>query len=466
MKKNINNYSYLKNFEISNLKFDFNTLLFNVDRDIKLYKSKLKFLKEELVLSKKLITLAHDELVKILDNNEKEKAVLTDDMNFFKDEIKKLNSDISKQQEILGDCLLTKKRIVDLNNSLKTYKSNVNNINELINQYNKCIETGTIYTNNNSLSEIELYKNNILSIIEKKKLLDNVIDSHMISVDILYNQLKDLEKIEKLYVNSNKNIELVEGHDNRASRVYISSDIDDFIFKMDEQLENNKKDYNSKLVIKEEINDFVCNSYPSYIPARKKIKKVKKVSKWQKIKKCLSKNIQKVLACLLIGGTMIFVPQISASDGTLGNSKLSLHQSNNIISTIDEAIDSGEINTDDTTKQIAEDIHVDDNILSDIDIGDKVDVNSDIYINANDAIKKENAMTSYYSTDDERSISVIAYSNGDKSDYITVTKDNKDKIKELEKLKYDVVAYCVSNDSQNIEYEGWHNIEDIKVKRY
>ena len=62
-------------------------------------------------------------------------------------------------------------------------------------------------------------------------------------------------------------------------------------------------------------------------------------------------------------------------------------------------------------------------------------------------------------------ISAIAYSKNGSTDYVTVTKDNKNKIEELKQLKYNVVAYCVSNDSKNIEYEGWHNINDIKVKK-
>ena len=102
---------------------------------------------------------------------------------------------------------------------------------------------------------------------------------------------------------------------------------------------------------------------------------------------------------------------------------------------------------------------------NDLTIGIEVDVSNDIYVNANDATNKQNILESYYPSTDERTISAIAYSKNGSTDYVTVTKDNKNKIEELKQLKYNVVAYCVSNDSKNIEYEGWHNINDIKVKK-
>lgn len=472
MKKMVNDYSDLKEFKLNDNSFCFNNFISTIDNNIKSLKDKISDLEEELSLSKQLIALANRELLDLPVSNKKEIAVLVSDKNFFVGEVERLNCDMNKQNKALKELISIKKQVECL---LEIYKNNFNKINEIIKYHNANINTENINYSNNYLADVKMYKNNILSIIEKKKLLAKVVDTEMISVDILYNQLKDLEKIEQFYVSSNKNIELVEGHDNKESKVYISSDIDDFIFDINgdyEYIEKNNKSTSQLSLRKQiEMDGFIYDTEYSQKSKRKKIKTVKKSSNWRKIKKLLKKNIYKVLASLLVGVTMFFVPQISAGDGNYVNSKANISIVEESVATVDEVINNMDSKKEDVKEEYEQEKLIELNEIKDdnevdLTIGDNVDVNSDIYINANDATKKENAMPSYYSSLDERSISAIAYSNGDKSDYITVTKDNKDKIKELEKLKYDVVAYCVSNDSQNIQYEGWHNIDDIKVKRY
>ena len=96
-----------------------------------------------------------------------------------------------------------------------------------------------------------------------------------------------------------------------------------------------------------------------------------------------------------------------------------------------------------------------------ITIGTKVSATNDIYINATDAYNKENSMTTYYPISDEREVSLIYYKNSE-GDTELISNDNKEKIAELKKLKYDVIAYCLDNVTQNIG-EGWYNVDDVKV---
>ena len=97
-----------------------------------------------------------------------------------------------------------------------------------------------------------------------------------------------------------------------------------------------------------------------------------------------------------------------------------------------------------------------------IDVGSKVSVDGDIYINADNAFNKEDGMQAIYSSSDEREVSLIYYKNT-AGDTCIVSKDNKTKIKELEKLKYEVVAYCLNNNTHNINNEGWYNVDNVKV---
>ena len=70
-------------------------------------------------------------------------------------------------------------------------------------------------------------------------------------------------------------------------------------------------------------------------------------------------------------------------------------------------------------------------------------------------------MTPIYPISDEREVSLIYYMNSE-GDTELISNDNKEKIAELKKLKYDLVAYCLDNITQNIG-EGWYNVDDVKV---
>lgn len=70
-------------------------------------------------------------------------------------------------------------------------------------------------------------------------------------------------------------------------------------------------------------------------------------------------------------------------------------------------------------------------------------------------------MTPYYPVSDEREVALIYYKNNE-GDTALISNDNKDRIEELKKLKYEVVAYCLDNVTHNVG-EGWYNKNDVKV---
>ena len=458
------NNGNIQEFKINDVKFSTNDLILIVDNKIKCLKEKIENLKSELSLSGGLISVANKELLNLKSNNKQDINVLTEDKCFFEGEVKRLKNDISEINRKLKKLISLKKQLIDFESLLEDYKDNLNKINEIINDYNKNINSKSSNYSSKFVKHILFYKNNITSIIKKKTLLSQVIDTDTINVGILYNHLNDLDKMEKYYKKNNKNIELVIASSNGLSEFYISPDIDDFIFDFRDNSKYQPENKTSKRSSEQSQNlstkDYIFDTKYDCKSKKKKVKILKKASNWQKVKNFLKKNIKRVLTGLLIGSTLLSTSQIVAGDLDHVDTISNISASEYSVASNDEINE----NIVSEPQSIIEEYNNIEN-SNDLTIGIEVDVSNDIYVNANDATNKQNSLESNYPSTDERTISAIAYSKNGSTDYVTVTKDNKNKIEELKQLKYNVVAYCVSNDSKNIEYEGWHNINDIKVKK-
>ena len=51
----------------------------------------------------------------------------------------------------------------------------------------------------------------------------------------------------------------------------------------------------------------------------------------------------------------------------------------------------------------------------------------------------------------------------DGTQHVTITDENKDEQNLLESMGWSVESYNISNDTRNIEYEGWINNSDLEV---
>ncbi len=436
------------------------------DEKIESLRSKIINIKEEIYLMEQLISLSDEEIKK--SKSKDDYNTLASDKEYFKKTLSNYRMLINAYGTALNQVFLKKNKLNELLSDIKYYNGNLDSINKTIKQYNYDI----IYEEKNieDINKISDFKNKLYSIVfyDYKDINVNI-DTNKLKKE--YNKLLDIENYYKTDLKKNNKLKTDED--------YKEVDTNDFIFMS--SIKDDKKaliDYD--ISENNDYSDFICfNDYKSNKKKNHKITKIRKASKWGKIKKSLKKNIGKVIAGLLAGITMIGISTITAGY----DKKISDNINSKSISTIDSVNEDVKVNIE---KNIIEDItsnSVDNeieyaqpsnsfnsNIDAEIDekednkeitIGTKVSATNDIYINATDAYNKENSMTTYYPISDEREVSLIYYKNSE-GDTELISNDNKEKIAELKKLKYDVIAYCLDNVTQNIG-EGWYNVDDVKV---
>ena len=436
------------------------------DEKIESLRSKIINIKEEIYLMEQLISLSDEEIKK--SKSKDDYNTLASDKEYFKKTLSNYRMLINAYGTALNQVFLKKNKLNELLSDIQYYNGNLDSINKTIKQYNYDI----IYEEKNieDINKISDFKNKLYSIVfyDYKDINVNI-DTNKLKKE--YNKLLDIENYYKTDLKKNNKLKTDED--------YKEVDTNDFIFMS--SIKDDKKaliDYD--ISENNDYSDFIWfNDYKSNKKKNHKITKIRKASKWGKIKKSLKKNIGKVIAGLLAGITMIGISTITAGY----DKKISDNINSKSISTIDSVNADVKVNIE---KNIIEDItsnSVDNeieyaqpsnsfnsNIDAEIDekednkeitIGTKVSATNDIYINATDAYNKENSMTTYYPISDEREVSLIYYKNSE-GDTELISNDNKEKIAELKKLKYDVIAYCLDNVTQNIG-EGWYNVDDVKV---
>lgn len=97
-------------------------------------------------------------------------------------------------------------------------------------------------------------------------------------------------------------------------------------------------------------------------------------------------------------------------------------------------------------------------------IGQDVKFNGEyIYQTSKDASEETNALHPYYTNNDKRSISAIQMVSPDGTQHVTITDNNEDQKNLLESMGWTIESYNVSNDTRNVEYEGWINNSDLEV---
>ena len=436
------------------------------DEKIESLRSKIINIKEEIYLMEQLISLSDEEIKK--SKSKDDYNTLASDKEYFKKTLSNYRMLINAYGTALNQVFLKKNKLNELLSDIQYYNGNLDSINKTIKQYNYDI----IYEEKNieDINKISDFKNKLYSIVfyDYKDINVNI-DTNKLKKE--YNKLLDIENYYKTDLKKNNKLKTDED--------YKEVDTNDFIFMS--SIKDDKKaliDYD--ISENNDYSDFIWfNDYKSNKKKNHKITKIRKASKWGKIKKTLKKNIGKVIAGLLAGITMIGISTITAGY----DKKISDNINSKSISTIDSVNADVKVNIE---KNIIEDItsnSVDNeieyaqpsnsfnsNIDAEIDekednkeitIGTKVSATNEIYINATDAYNKENSMTTYYPISDEREVSLIYYKNSE-GDTELISNDNKEKIAELKKLKYDVIAYCLDNVTQNIG-EGWYNVDDVKV---
>ena len=125
--------------------------------------------------------------------------------------------------------------------------------------------------------------------------------------------------------------------------------------------------------------------------------------------------------------------------------------------------DNEEKNTDiDTNYQASDKTY---NVTSEnFSIGQDVSFTGEyIYQTSKDASSETNKLHPYYTNNDKRSISAIQMVSPDGTQHVTITDENKDEQNLLESMGWSVESYNISNDTRNIEYEGWINNSDLEV---
>ena len=424
----------------------------NIDSDIvSTYDEKIKSVTTKLDRIKKVLKSNKGfEESEVADNSN----ILISDKSVFKDNMVKCRRYIRNYGKMLRFLKMKKDNLSKLIKSVNYYNENLDSINRIINQYNIDIVHGKKKIDD--LSMLSEYQNKISMIVNF-----NYSD---VDIKIDINKLKQeyaiLSNIIKYYENN-----LKEKDDEKKDKINDGYFV--FLSPNDEKY-NRIIDYNTNINSNSDDNSFIFlkNDDNSKKKRIHKITKIRKASKCSKIKKALKKNLSKVLAGLMLGITMLGISTFSA-----GYEKNNGYSSDKgVVSTIDS------VSVDDIIDKIEEAINDDNNIIyeenqnsqsakdsvNDISIGSRVSVDSNIYSNANNAYKRENVLKSSYSNDDEREVSLIYYSNNE-GDTEVISKDNKDRIDELKNLKYEVVAYCTNNITHDVDYEGWYNVDDVKV---
>ena len=234
-----------------------------------------------------------------------------------------------------------------------------------------------------------------------------------------------------------------------------------------------------------------------------KIKNIRKVFNWENIKKGIKKHWKKVVAATLVATATVSALVSCAVNKNKNNDK----DTANIIQDIDSDLPSKSaanefgVNADDVlnnlnnqkqdknesseeTYQVDIDSQTKDNEEKNADIdtnyqaSDKTyNVTSEnfsigqdvsftgeyIYQTSKDASSETNKLHPYYTNNDKRSISAIQMVSPDGTQHVTITDENKDEQNLLESMGWSVESYNISNDTRNIEYEGWINNSDLEV---
>ena len=234
-----------------------------------------------------------------------------------------------------------------------------------------------------------------------------------------------------------------------------------------------------------------------------KIKNIRKAFNWENIKKGIKKHWKKVVAATLVATATVSalvscavnknknndkdtasiiqdidsdLPSKSAANefgvnaddvlNNLNNQKQDKNESSEETYQVDidsQTKDNEEKNTDiDTNYQASDKTY---NVTSEnFSIGQDVSFTGEyIYQTSKDASSETNKLHPYYTNNDKRSISAIQMVSPDGTQHVTITDENKDKQNLLESMGWSVESYNISNDTRNIEYEGWINNSDLEV---
>lgn len=234
-----------------------------------------------------------------------------------------------------------------------------------------------------------------------------------------------------------------------------------------------------------------------------KIKNIRKAFNWDNIKKGIKKHWKKVVAATLVATATVSalvscavnknknndkdtasiiqdidsdLPSKSAANefgvnaddvlNNLNNQKQDKNESGEETYQVDidsQTKDNEEKNTDiDTNYQASDKTY---NVTSEnFSIGQDVSFTGEyIYQTSKDASSETNKLHPYYTNNDKRSISAIQMVSPDGTQHVTITDENKDEQNLLESMGWSVESYNISNDTRNIEYEGWINNSDLEV---
>lgn len=234
-----------------------------------------------------------------------------------------------------------------------------------------------------------------------------------------------------------------------------------------------------------------------------KIKNIRKAFNWENIKKGIKKHWKKVVAATLVATATVSalmscavnknksndkdtasiiqdvdsdLPSKSAANefgvnaddvlNNLNNQKQDKNESGEETYQVDidsQTKDNEEKNTDiDTNYQASDKTY---NVTSEnFSIGQDVSFTGEyIYQTSKDASSETNKLHPYYTNNDRRSISAIQMVSPDGTQHVTITDENKDEQNLLESMGWSVESYNISNDTRNIEYEGWINNSDLEV---
>ena len=234
-----------------------------------------------------------------------------------------------------------------------------------------------------------------------------------------------------------------------------------------------------------------------------KIKGIRKAFSWGKIKEKIKKHWKKIVATVLVAtATVSALVSCANNNKSIDEDNANIIQENNADFPSKSAANEFGVNTDDVlnnlnnqkqdknessekeTYQVDIDSQTKDNEEknNDIDtnyqasektynvtsenfsIGQDVNFTGEyIYQTSKDASSETNKLNPYYTNADKRSISAIQMVSPDGTQHVTITDENKEEQNLLESMGWSVESYNISNDTRNIEYEGWINNSDLEV---
>ena len=234
-----------------------------------------------------------------------------------------------------------------------------------------------------------------------------------------------------------------------------------------------------------------------------KIKNIRKAFNWENIKKGIKKHWKKVVAATLVAtATVSALVSCANNNKRIDEDNANIIQENNADFPSKSAANEFGVNTDDVlnnlnnqkqdksessekeTYQVDIDSQTKNNEEKNTDIdtnyqasektynvtsenfsiGQDVNFTGEyIYQTSKDASSETNKLNPYYTNNDKRSISAIQMVSPDGTQHVTITDENKDEQNLLESMGWSVESYNISNDTRNIEYEGWINNSDLEV---